>query len=314
MNNGKHLQFIASFLIVLILSIPFYTTSVYAPATTAGNSGGTGNLGNAGNIVEGINSISAKGSDGIEGFVKGTDFINFVVQVAIGNSVIAREQVKLGDSMLFDRCTPSASGGYTCTLRFPSNGTDSFEGAIPYTINFFKDDRTTIDDSKSGTIVVDNKPPQVRLSVSQNRFSSQDNLTINYDVTDFACNDPECNGRCVGLKGIEFYNRDRSFTQSFDIVDNDCNNRSSVSIETRNFRDGSNSIFAKATDKFNQVSQEKSVTFTLDTIAPNILSNSFDITRNGVGISTFSPNSVTVYLHCHPGRYRIHGTCKFYHG
>ena len=52
MDKTKYIQFIASFLIVLVLTIPFYTTSVYAT----------------------INRIAVKGTDGIEGFAKSNDF------------------------------------------------------------------------------------------------------------------------------------------------------------------------------------------------------------------------------------------------
>src|SRR3989338_2655801 len=103
MNKEKHLQFIASFLAVLVMTIPFYTTSVYAA----------------------INKISAKGSDGIEGFARQEDFVNIEVQASIPDDTITPDQVVLGlePSIQFDKCTASSNSSFVCTLRFPGNGT-----------------------------------------------------------------------------------------------------------------------------------------------------------------------------------------------
>src|SRR3989338_9471674 len=115
MSKEKYLQFIVSFLIVLVLTIPFYTTSVYAT----------------------ISKVTVKGSDGIESYAKATDFLNFNVQASITNDTITNDQVVLGSNIQFDRCTASISNGSECTLRFPGNGTEQFEAkSVPFTINF----------------------------------------------------------------------------------------------------------------------------------------------------------------------------------
>ena len=182
MSKETYLQFIASFLIALVLTIPFYATSVYAA----------------------INSVSVKGSDGIEGFAKAADFLNFNVQASISADTITNDQVVLGTGVQFDKCTATANNGSECTLRFPSNGTENFEAkSVAFTINLFKDDKT-LDDSKSSSITVDSKAPKVKLN-SQSKFSSQQNVVIDYNVTDLACDDPSCSSKCVGIKNIEFY-------------------------------------------------------------------------------------------------------------
>src|SRR3989338_5342689 len=216
----QYLQFIASFLIVLVLTIPFYVASAYAT----------------------IDRITVKGGDNIEGFAKANDFLNFNAQASITNDTITNEQVVLGSNVRFDRCNPSGNGS-ECTLRFPSNGTESFEPrAVSFTINLFDDNRTRVD-TKSSSITIDNKPPQIRLSVPQNRFSSQQNVVINYEVTDFACDDASCSGRCVGIKNIEFNSSDNAFQQTVEVTANNCINSSSISIEVNRFREGMNSVF-----------------------------------------------------------------------
>ena len=264
MNKEKYIQFIAVFLIILVLNLTIYTPIVYAT----------------------INSVSAKGNDGIEGYIKANDAITFIVNAIIEGVTIAKEQVKLGD-IPFDKCVPAPNSGSECTLKYERADKIPFEGKIPFTVN-------VLDESYSNAIYVDNKAPQVRLSTFQIRFSSQSNIVVNYDVTDFACGSSDCDGKCAGIKSIDFYTLDNSFKKTEEITADGCQVQGSISIEPKTLKDGKNSIFAKATDKFSQASQEKSVTFTVDTVGPSILSNSFSIIRKGISLSTFSPISVPV--------------------
>ena len=274
MNKEKYLHFIASFLIVLVLTLPFYTTSVYA----------------------GISKVSVKGADGIEGFAKLTDFINLNVLASISGDTITNNQVILGiePSTQFDKCTPSADNNFECTLRIPDNGTEEFETtAIPFTVNLLRDD-STIEDSKSGSLVIDNLAPQVKLSISKSKFSLMQDVIVDYDVADFACNDASCNDKCVGIKNIEIYTSDGAFRQAIVPATDKCNFKSNISIDSEIFGNGLNSVFAKATDNFNKVSAESSVTFNVDNAGPAIQEDSFEISRNGISLSTFSSLGVDV--------------------
>ncbi len=268
MHKKKYIEFIGTFLIILILTIPF--------------------------SIAKINSVSASGSDGVEGYMKPNDFLNFIVQAVINGAAITQEQLKLGNKIQFDKCSASASSGSECSARYPSSSTDSFIGIISYTITLFGEDKATVDDTKSGRLFVDNLPPKVSVSTTQKRFSLKDNVVINYDATDFACNLPDCENKCVGIKSIDFYTLDGSFKKTQEISSGGCNAKDSITLDPKTFPDGKNSVFAKATDKFGQVSPETSVTFTVDTTGPNIISGSFDIVRKGISISTFSSQSVPV--------------------
>ncbi len=272
MIKEKHVQFIASFLIVLVLTIPFYTTSTYAA----------------------INTITVKGSGGIEGFAKSKDSLDFKVHVSIGNETIKNDQVFLGSGIKFDKCSPSISSGSECDLRYPSNGTTSFESRpVPFTVNLYKDDGT-LDSSKSSTVVIDNKAPQFKLSLDQDKFSEQDEINLNFEATDFACNDPSCSNKCVGIKNVELYTLDGQFEQTV-AASNDssgCKFASSVKIPN-SFALGQNSVFGKALDKFGQASAETSVTFkVVESI--RIISESFAIKAKGVEIHTYSSKSKPV--------------------
>ena len=271
--KSKTKEWITIFLIQLILSLPFYTTNVYAT----------------------INSVSVKGSNGIEGFSKQNDFLTLNVQASIAGDTITNDQVALGSGIQFNSCAPSVTNGYDCTLRFPGNGTQSFDvRSVPLAVSLFKDDKT-LDDSKVVNITIDNKPPQVQL-ITEQKFSSQQNVVINYDAADYACDDPSCNNLCAGLKNIQFFTLDGSFSQTIDINAEGCNQKSSISIDPKTFPDGMNSVFAKATDKLNQISDEQSVTFEIDATPPDIIPNSFRIASKGVALSTFSTNPVPVEI------------------
>ncbi|MBI2559095.1 hypothetical protein HYW20_07275 [Candidatus Woesearchaeota archaeon] len=272
MNREKYLHFVASFLIALVLTLPFYVTSVYAA----------------------IDSATASGGDGIGGYAKETDFLIFNAHALISDDAITPNQVRLGrdPGIQFDTCTASASGGYDCTLRFPDNGTESFDArTLPFTINLFNDDGI-IDDSKSGSITIDNKEPEITLSTPQEKFSSNEKVIVDYIATDFACNDPSCSDKCVGIKSIEFYTLDGVFRQKAEPAADDCSIVSAITIDSNIFNDGMNSVFATATDKFGQASEETSVTFDVDTTRPLVLADTFKILRSNISIGSFSSNRV----------------------
>src|SRR3989344_1825911 len=97
------LESIAAFLIFLIVSIPLYSSSVYAT----------------------INSASAKGSSGFEGIIKPKDSILFTANVRIaGDSSISQNQVRLGNNN-FERCIVTQNNETECTKRQGGN-TSSF--------------------------------------------------------------------------------------------------------------------------------------------------------------------------------------------
>ncbi|MEK6946933.1 MAG: hypothetical protein AABX32_04980 [Nanoarchaeota archaeon] len=275
MSEKKYLQFIAEFLIMLVVTIPFYTTSVYA----------------------GINSVSVKGSSGIENLVKTRDNLNFDVTVSlVQNTTIANRQVVLGSNLSFDRCAAGLDNSTHCTLKFPSSGDFTFSyNTFPYTIHLYKSNGA-LDESKSGAVLVDRKAPQLQVSVPRALFSGRDNITINYDATDSACDDAQCAGQCSGIKKIDFSATNGSFRQSVDVQANDtsCQLASSIGIPATTFSDGAVTLLAVAVDKFDQSSGNASVSFSVDNTPPTILASSFTIARRGVALTSYSHHNIPV--------------------
>lgn len=275
MSEKKYLQFIAEFLIMLVLTLPFYTASVYAS----------------------INSVSVKGNSGIEGIVKQKDNLDFDVVVSTAeNSNITSKQVILGTSLTFDRCVAGADNSAHCTLKFPSSGDFTFgSGKFPYSVSLYKSSGA-LDDSKSGVVLIDSKPPQLQLSISKNLFSGKDNATIDYDANDFACDDSSCSGKCAGIKRIDFSAVNGSFRQSVDaqLSNTGCQLKSSIVIPAKNLGNGALTISAVAIDKFDQPSASVPISFVVDNIPPAILTNSFTIARKGVALASYSNHDILV--------------------
>ncbi|HLC49814.1 MAG TPA: hypothetical protein VJI97_00115 [Candidatus Nanoarchaeia archaeon] len=272
MDKQNYLQFIASFMMVLILTLPFYTTSVYAS----------------------INSVSVKGSDGLEGVVKSTDTVEFAVDASISGDTIGPEQVYIGlkdTGTRFTSCAVGTNNNFICKLKLPSQTfTSAPQG---YTVNLYRDDGA-IDTPWPGTVLVDNRAPRVTLTASQSRFSTANDVKIDYDTTDFSCSHQDCANQCVGLKSIQLYTLDNSFTQTVDVNSPNCNAHSTVTIQSSKFKNGNNAVFAKAMDNFGQLSSVSSVSFAVDTKPPEVKSSSFSIERKGIPLSSYSPNSVAV--------------------
>src|SRR3989344_4154109 len=229
MSEKKYLEFIAEFLIILVLTLPFYTASVYAT----------------------INSVSVKGSSGIENLVKTKDNLNFDVQVSIqGNSTVTSKQLVLGSNLSFDSCSSSANGLMACKLKFPGSGDFTFGyDLFPYSIRLYKSNGA-LDDTKSGVVLIDRKGPNLQISVPKNQFSSGDNITIVYDAVDTACSDAQCAGKCSGIDNLDFASTNGSFRQAVDVPDNttNCEIKSSIGIPAKNFGDGMFTISAYAAD------------------------------------------------------------------
>lgn len=274
MNKENYMQFVASFLIAIVLTIPFYTSNAWAT----------------------ISSVSVKGSDGFEGFAKSSDFLTFSVEASLDAGKATKDLVYLGTDIKFDQCTTPIDNITTCTLRYPGTGKLAFSGGLfPYSINLYKDaSKSQLDSSKSGTVVIDSLAPQVALTASKKIYSGAENIDINYEASDFACSDASCAGRCSGIKSINFHTSDNSFKQAVATNSTGCFYKSKISVSPKFFKEGENSVVATSTDYLGQASAGNSVDFEIDNTPPIILANSFVIVRKGIELSTYGPRSVSV--------------------
>ena len=275
MAKEKYFQFVASFMIVLVMTLPFYASEVYA----------------------GIEKITIKGTDGIEGFARSQDTLEFSVEATTANGTLTKDQIYVGNTK-FDKCASSQSGASTCTLKYPASGKQQFESKpVPFAIYLYKDSsKQQLEDSMSGTVLIDSIAPSLQLSVQKNTFSGQENIELNYQASDLSCIDPACASQCAGLKSIEFSGGNGSFKQAVSPNLTGCSASGSISIDSKKLKNGLNAITAKAFDKFSQQSQEIRLEVTVDSVAPEILASTFSLTTRGIALNSYSPFSVPVEI------------------
>ena len=268
----KYLQLIATFMITLVITIPVYSASVFA----------------------GIDKVSAKGSDGINGYVKEQDYVTFEAAISTtGNDSVTKEQVWLGQNFMFDSCAADISG-YKCSLRYPADGTADWEPrAIPYTINL--KENGSITGSKSGTIYVDNLAPKISSFSAEPALVGIGNVKLKYSVEDKACLDSSCSGECSGIKSLELYELNGSYSEIVVVNGSSCSYSSKISRNGSVFGDGEHTIYAKAHDNLGKVSDAASTTLRVDNGAPQIDTASFKITdETGLDIEYASPQKTSV--------------------
>ena len=273
LNNKelKYLQLTAIFMIALVVTIPVYSASVFA----------------------GIDRISVKGSDGVKGFVKEQDHVNFVAIVSADNDTVTKEQVWLGQNFKFDSCTPDISG-FKCSLRYPADGTTDWESrAIPYTINLKKDGSVT--DSKSGAIYVDNLAPAISSFSADPAVVNEGSVELKYSAEDKACLDASCSGKCSGIKSLELYEINGSYSEIVKVNESSCGYSSKIIRNGSVFGEGKHTIYAKAYDALGRVSNVISTVFSVDNSAPQIDAASFKITDDtGLDMPYASPQKISV--------------------
>lgn len=253
---SRYLCFTASFMIALIVSLPIYSASVFAD----------------------ISSIGAVGSDNIEDYVKEDDYIEFRVSASLDDDdAIDESQVWLGENLQFSSCSASVDG-FDCTIRYPESGTSKFlSRPIPYTVHL-KDDSGEIVESDSGKVYVDNIPPIVNSFSVEPTDASTGNVEFSYSIEDRSCYDSSCDGRCSGIKELELYTEDEAYKEIIPLNIQDCTYSESFEKDVAEFGDGDHTIYMIAYDRLGHVSNERSVSLSVDSTAPQILTSSFKIT------------------------------------
>ena len=170
---------------------------------------------------------------------------------------------------------------------------------IFYTIKLVDDNKNTVD-SKTNTLFIDNLNPVITSfqTQSESDLFNQGNIVFQYTIQDAACTDIECEGKCSGIKKIEF-SSDPSFASGFketvDIDTDSCTITNSLSKSISAFREGENAVYARAFDRLGNPSAVTSKIFTIDTAAPAILANTFKITDSAnLEISFVAPNNIDI--------------------
>jgi len=244
---------IAILMILLVVMLPLYSASVFAAL-----------------------EVEARGEFNVKNFIKETDYIIFKATASIpGDDAITPNQLVLGSSVNFDSCAASING-FNCQLRFPQQGTDRFDAkGIPYTITL-KNDNGNIVETKTDNFYVDNLPPVIEQFNLDRNLINSGTLKFSFDISDRACNDAGCSGKCSGLSRLELTEANGNFEETVTLNTQSCS-ISDVYETASSFSDGEYTIIAKAYDKFNHVSSAATASFEFDKTAPVIDANTFRI-------------------------------------
>lgn len=271
-HKSRYLHLVALFLIALVLSMPFYSAEVYAA----------------------ISNIKAVGQDGIDNYVRETDYVVFSAGVYVnGDPVVTPDQVWLGQSYQFDGCS-QASMGYQCSLQYPGgNGTTKFAArSTPFTINI-KDDNGTVIETQTSTFYIDNNPPVVTYFEVQHSAGSR-NVTVLFEINDSACLDSSCIG-CSGIDKLHFYENQSGnktmYSGDVKVSSSSCNYKSNLTLPASKFADGNHTLSLEVYDNVGLVSSIVDSAFYLDSTAPRIDSNSFGIIDPDGGLVGFASST-----------------------
>jgi len=244
-----------------------------------------------------LSNIEARGQDNIKNFIRQKDFIKFKATVSItGDSAITPNQVLLGSNLPFDVCKASVDG-FECELRFPSNGTENFDSrAIPYTITL-KNDADKVVDIKTDDLFVDDLPPTIKSFTVDQALVISGTVKFTFEIEDRSCRTASCSGKCSGIKKLELFETDGNFKETVTFNTNSCTFTDTFETNTLEFKEGSRTVFAKAFDRFDQVSSTVSASFDFDKSAPFIDLNSFKVVDSfDEDIGFFGPKPVPVIV------------------
>ncbi|MBS3098389.1 hypothetical protein J4209_06365, partial [Candidatus Woesearchaeota archaeon] len=262
----KYIHTVAIYLIVLVLTIPFYIADVFAE----------------------LNDVRAKGSDNIYGYMRIDDNATFEARANItGDSLITSSQLKLGTQTGFN-CTGSVFGlnNFECYVEKFISGVSTY---ILFTINLYND-TGTLEDSVTRNITVDNKAPAVTLFSISPASTNTGTVDLVYNIQDYAYTTSDIT-LCSGVKRVEFYN-DSSGTNlvAYDnLYLSNCTVTGSKQY-TSSISTGTETVCIKAIDNFDQASAITSCqSFEVDVVGPVIDSNSLIIKdSNGDELNYFS--------------------------
>ncbi|MDO8741007.1 MAG: hypothetical protein Q7J54_05550 [Candidatus Woesearchaeota archaeon] len=273
MMNKKHIKnyivFIASFLIFLILTLPFYIANVFAT---------------------GITVKSIYGSNGVQGYRKATDSTNVDVDAQIdGDSSIAPSQVTFGVGDVFSSCR-NMGASFNCSYRSSSFTIDA--KSYSYTIHLYDDNSTEVITAPA-TTTVDNIAPTAAIDVLQNGTNANSNISVTYSVTDTACADSSCTGKCSGIKEIKLYKYDAAnLIETIPVNTADCSNEATISRAASlfNYGNGSTQACLVAYDNIGQSSSLMCDVFIVDSSDPQI--SSLQILSNGEAVTYVGSSGV----------------------
>jgi len=212
----KKKKLLALFAIMLIISIPIYSSMAFASF---------------------MQVTSYKGTDNIDGFINAPDDpVTVTVEAFVDDDPsVSIDQIRYGGSgssprnarfqgLGFDSCT-FVDPHHECTVDLDSISFTS----NPKTLKFYLyDDAELKVSSDNVQLYLDELDPVIEsFTLSPNIVSSGD-VTFSYTVKDLACNGAGCTDVCSGLDRVEI--TAASYTSSIPITQESCTNTNEVAV------------------------------------------------------------------------------------
>lgn len=215
-----------------------------------------------------------------------------------GNPIgVQAEQVWLGQSRHFDRCSQPTGTDWECEIRIPATGTNSLEHrSYTYSVYYFSDEyiaglggglpdtRRRIN-SKEAKVYVDNLKPQINTITPIPRRIGSGNFTFTYNIADRSCPDIGCAGGCAGIKEIIIKDSNDQVIVTENVTIEGCSISSSFQAEGSKFSQGTNNVKFIAKDRVDLESDPYPVELFLDAQPPSI-------SQSGVVIEDLEGNNI----------------------
>jgi len=288
----EYLKTAAIFMICLILTLPFYSASVFAQ-------------------TEGLTNVKVEGkvegADGYTGFARSEDdTFTFSARACVnpGDAPgvdVEPSQVKLwgyssSTGFSFSECAYVGDGcSYDCSFqRIMSDY--NFCPHYYFDINLY-DKSGNFKDDQDAEVTCDMLSPSLSVSKDASIVNSDGTIKFTYSITDEAY---PSSGSCVGIQNIVFSVGGSVISGgdvSINTDPNVCSYTNDLEKTGSSFGEGDITLTVAAYDNFDQESNTETLTFTTDFTEPNIVLDSFDITDlSGNEITYFTPQTVKATL------------------
>ncbi|MDA1197223.1 MAG: hypothetical protein O2779_04650, partial [Nanoarchaeota archaeon] len=220
----------AVLMILLVLSLPLYSASVFAS----------------------LSGPSVKGSDNLEGILRPNEDPQITVLATIPGDTITTNQITIGDLIngpFFDNCTDQGNDQFLCSLTAPATSITSNPFSIPVKLH---NNDLSLDSQININGVVDQIPPQNNQFQIFPTQTKGGNVNIVYSIRDFT-NDLAVTNKCSGIKQLDFASPQAGIFRSLQVNGTplDCLEEGQIQIPIETLapqQDGNISIILTAKD------------------------------------------------------------------
>ncbi|MBD3310033.1 hypothetical protein GF351_02330 [Candidatus Woesearchaeota archaeon] len=241
MKKNSPLQLTAVFMALLVMTIPFYTTDVYAQ----------------------LSQTRAYGADQVDGYLRSREdtlYVTTFAQVS-GDANISRNQVRLSGSssttgFQFKECAEGFCTFFqnlsAWSLSYPSHSMGVY---------LYSDAGAKVDDEIM-TVTFDEQAPEVdSFSADPSRLGSGMDTILRYTVSDEL--------PCSGIGFVEIYEQDTtSEPERVNLNTEDCEYSGEYTLDLSGYSEGEHTVFLKVYDRLGRQSSFEPAVFEIDLTPP----------------------------------------------